>query len=758
MKKYFINSILLLFPLLLFSQSNYKGMIMDRNNPKDNQGVDGVNVRWLNTKIGTTTDKNGWFVIPYKSNYKKLIISYIGYKTDTITIKSTKSSASGDNNIPVPIHHFLTEEMAISEVVIRSKKRATQKSFYATTNVFTVNSDELLKAACCNLAESFETNPSIDVSFSDALTGTKQIRMLGLTSPYLLISQENIPSVRGASQAFGLTFTPGTWIESIQITKGAGSVVNGYESISGQINAELVKPFSDNSFFLNAYSSLNGRLELNTHINQKVSDKWQTGLYIHGNFRGQKFDNNEDNFLDAPLADQINVMNRWQYIDAEKGWVSFINVRFLNDEKQTGEISFDPKTDKGMTSVWGSEIDTKRFETSAKLGYVFPETPYQSFGFQMAYSNHQQDSYFGLNIYNIKHESVYSNILFNSIIGDTRSKFKTGFNFTYDKYNEQVNLLNYDRRENAVGAFFEYAFDNLEDFSLTAGLRIDTHNLLGTFLTPRLHLRYALWEKGVLRASIGRGKRSANIFAENQQLFASSREIKIDDVGGNIYGLNPEIAWNYGVSYLQKFNFLDNKGDITFDFYRTDFSNQVVVDWENPQAVSFYDLDGKSIANSFQIELNYDLTEGLGLRTAYKYFDISTDYKVGNLQKQIQPKNRFFANLSYETIAKENASQWKFDITFNSIGKQRLPDTSSNPNQYRLSEFSDSFQLLNSQITKVFSNKFEFYMGAENITNVKQKNPILASNDPFGANFDTTIVYAPVFGRAVYAGLRFKIK
>ena len=209
---------------------------------------------------------------------------------------------------------------------------------------------------------------------------------------------------------------------------------------------------------------------------------------------------------------------------------------------------------------------------------------------------------------------------------------------------------------------------------------------------------------------------------------------------------------------MQKFNFLDNKGDITFDFYRTDFSNQVVVDWENPQAVSFYDLDGKSIANSFQIELNYDLTEGLGLRTAYKYFDISTDYKVGNLQKQIQPKNRFFANLSYETIAKENASQWKFDITFNSIGKQRLPDTSSNPNQYRLSEFSDSFQLLNSQITKVFSNKFEFYMGAENITNVKQKNPILASNDPFGANFDTTIVYAPVFGRAVYAGLRFKIK
>jgi len=451
MKKYFINSILLLFPLLLFSQQNYRGMLMDKNNPKDNLGVYGVNVRWLNTKIGTTTDAQGWFSIPYKSSYKKLIVSYIGYRTDTLSITNL-----------VPVHHFLTEETATTEVVIRSKKRATQKSFYATTNVFTVNSDELLKAACCNLAESFETNPSIDVSFSDALTGTKQIQMLGLTSPYLLISQENIPSIRGAAQAFGMTFTPGTWVESIQITKGAGSVVNGYESISGQINAELVKPFSDNEFFLNAYSSVNGRLELNMHFNERISEKWQTGLYVHGNYRGQKFDKNKDNFLDAPLANQINVMNRWQYTDAEKGWVSFINVRFLNDEKQTGEINFNPETDQrslGFTAltgneVWGSEIDTKRFETSAKLGYVFPEMPYQSFGFQLAYSNHQQDSYFGVNRYDIQHQSMYSNFLFNSIIGDTRSKFKTGINFTYDSYDELVNASNYDRKENSIGAFF----------------------------------------------------------------------------------------------------------------------------------------------------------------------------------------------------------------------------------------------------------------------------------------------------------------
>lgn len=739
-------SILLLISISSFSQQIFKGMIMDRNNPKDNLGVFGVNVYWLNTTVGSTTNEKGWFEIPYKSTYKKLVVSYVGYKTDTLTITSLK-----------PIHHFLTPENELDEIKISSKKKATQKSFIQTANVFTVNSDELLKAACCNLAESFETNPSIDVNFSDALTGTRQIQMLGLKSPYLLISQENIPSIRGAAQVYGLTFTPGTWVESIQITKGAGSVINGYESISGQINAELVKPFTDKKFFLNAYGSLGGRLELNTHFNQKVSDKWQTGLYVHGNYRGEKFDNNDDGFMDFPLMQQINVMNRWQYIDQEKGWVSFINFRYMDDEKQTGELDFDPDIHRGTTAFWGSEIHTRRFDFSSKLGYVFPELPFQSFGFQLAYSNHEQDSYFGLNVYDIQHQSVYSNLLFNSIIGDTRSKFTTGISFTHDSYKELVNVNRYGRTENSVGAFFEYAYDNSDDFSLTAGIRLDNHNLLGTFITPRLHIRYVPWGRGVFRASVGQGRRSANIFAENQQSFGSSRILNIQSANGNIYGLDPEVAWNYGVSYLQGFRLFDKKGDITFDFYRTTFQNQVVVDWENPQEISFYNLDGESYANSFQTEVNYTLREGLNIRLAYKYYDIATDYQSRRLSKPLTPENRFFANISYETAKKEDGKQWKFDITFNHIGSQRLPDTSGNPIQYQLETHSDGYNLLNSQVTKVFSKRFEVYVGGENLTNFRQKSPILASDNPFGNNFDTTIVYGPIFGRMFYTGLRFKL-
>lgn len=743
-----------MLPWFAFSQEKVEGVVLDSEG-SNALTLSGANVYWQDSQTGVVTDFDGKFSIPFDKEFNKLIISYVGFETDTLTI-----------NEPKTIRVSLKPSNELDEVVVQQERDAIQKTYFSPQNVITVNSAELLKAACCNLAESFETNPSIDVNLSDGLTGTKQIQMLGLTSPYLLITQENIPMVRGASQAYGLTFTPGTWIESIQITKGAGSVVNGYESISGQINTELVKPLTDNAVFVNGYANQNGRYELNTHFNRKLTDKWSTGLYIHGNKRTQKEDNNEDGFLDAPLADQINVMNRWQYQDAEKGWVSFFNVRFLNDEKQVGQVDFNPDTDRvdganGSLSgaeVWGSEINTRRFDTSLKLGYVFPELPFQSIGFQTSYSLHKQDSYFGFRTYDINHESLYSNLLFNSIIGDTRNKFKTGITFAYDGYDEMVTATDYSRDDTSVGAFFEYSYENLEKVSLTAGLRVDNHNRLGTFVTPRFHIRYTPWEKGSLRGSFGRGKRAANIFAENQQLFASARQININDTGGKVYGLDPEDAWNYGVSFLQGFNFLSKKGDISLDYYITDFENQVVVDWENPQEVSFYNLDGDSSAKSFQVEVNYELLTRLNFRTSYKFYDVSTDYNTGNLQKPLLAQNRFFANLGYETEAKENGAKWKFDYTLHALGKMRLPDTSVNEPAYQLGKYSSPYNLMNAQITKVFSNTIELYIGGENLTGEQQNNPVLGANDPFGPNFDTTIVYAPIMGRMFYGGFRFKIQ
>jgi outer membrane receptor for ferrienterochelin and colicins len=651
----------------------------------------------------------------------------------------------------------------LHEIKVRTTVKGLKKSLSATTNTTTMNGKELLKAACCNLAESFETNPAIDVNFPDALTGTKQIRMLGLTSPYLMITEENIPSVRGASQAYGLSFIPGTWVESIQVTKGAGPVGNGFESISGQINAELIKPMNDIPFFLNVYGSTDSRFEANAHFNRKVSDKWATSLFVHTNTRITKNDMNDDGFLDNPLGKQFNVMNRWQYADPATGWVSFINLRFMDDEKQTGELDFDPDHDKFTTNNWGSEINTQRLDLSAKLGYVFPDMPYQSIGWQNAFSRHDQQSYFGFNRYDILQDSFYSNLIFNSIISNTLNKFSAGLNFTLDRYDEMVSVPgvadNFDRTDNSAGAFFEYTYDNTDNFSVVAGARADFHNRLGFFLTPRLHIRYNPSEKAVLRFSAGRGKRAANIFAENQQLLASSRVFTIGDSGGKLYGLDPEIAWNYGVSFTQQFLLFGKSADFTLDFYRTDFVNQAVVDlYEGPQSVSFYNLKGSSFANSLQADFNIEIIKHLNVRTAYKYYDIRTDYHGESLERPLQAKHRFFANVEFATHIVEHGRQWKFDFTYNWMGKQRLPDTSGNPPADMLPEYSPSFSVMNAQVTRTFSSVFEMYIGGENIGNYSQHKAILGSEDPFGDTFDTSIVYAPVFGRMFYAGLRFKIK
>ena len=740
----------LLLPLTAFAQQFSKGTVVD----EANLPLMGAEVYWNGTQIGVSTDDNGTFTLKRTENSNTLVISYIGYKTKTV--KVTNSEA---------LHIQLEPQSALEEVVVTQKRANTMKSQWQVANLHTMSSGELLKAACCNLSESFSTNPSIDVNFSDAVTGNKQIKMLGLTSPYILMAEENIPAMRGASQAYGLSFVPGTWIESIQITKGAGSVINGYESISGQINYEIEKPINARPFFLNLYTSEDSRYELNAHTKVKLSDKWATSLLAHGNVRQRKSDHNHDGFIDNPIGNQINLLNRWQYSNAEKGWVSFLNLNYMKDERQAGQIDYNPLTDKGTTNAWGSEVNSERFTLSNKTGYVFPDTPYKSIGLQNSFQSHRQDSYFGLNSYDIHQKSWYGNLIYNSIIGNTQHKFATGLSGTYDDYNEQLTTSalagDFSRIDRSVGAFFEYTYDNSSNFSFVAGIRADSHNNLGNFITPRFHLRYNPWKEATFRLSAGRGKRAANVIAENQQLLASSRQLHIiGGDGGKLYGLNSEIAWNYGASFLQTFKIWGKNAELSVDFYRTHFDNQVVVDLDHsPQQALFYNLDGKSFANSLQAEVSISPAKGLDFKAAYKYYDVQTQFTKGQLEKTLTPKHRWFANIAYETADthENNHSQWKFDVTFNWLGEQRLPTTATNPLPYRLSDYAPSFATLNAQITRVFSKTFEVYVGGENITNYKQANGILAADAPFGAYFDSTMQYAPAFGQMYYAGMRFKL-
>ncbi len=737
--------LLVLFPILSLAQSSVQGKITD----KDNNPISNVKIAIPISNATLTSDEKGLFSLIQSNGTVLLVLEKEGFKKLEIV-----QSAASDFTIQLEKNSVETTIESVN--VIKNQKTLGRKQ-KAVTNTQNLTQGELQKAACCNLSESFETNPSIDVNFSDAVTGNKQIKMLGLTSPYILMSEENIPAIRGALQATGLNFIPGTWAESIQITKGAGSVTNGYESISGQINYELLKPQKEDPFFANVYASNDGRYELNTHFATKYSDKLSSLVLLHGNTRNIKNDMNNDGFLDNPLGNQVNILNRWQYNDVEKGIVSFLNIKYFKDEKTGGTFN----QDVSNPLTWISNVNTDKIEVSNKIGYLFPDMPFQSIGFQQAFQYNKMNSQFGSNNHQINHKSYFSNLLFNSIISNTKHKFITGINFNYDSFQEnlQVNFTkNYDRTDVSLGSFFEYSFDNLNNFSFVLGARADNHNRLGLFFTPRAHVKYNPFEKTTLRFSAGRGKRASNMFVENINVLASSRDVVINDENGKLYGLNPEIAWNYGTSIIQKFFLFGKENEIVVDYYKTDFSNQIVVDLENPRQVTFSNLKGKSFAESFQIEWNITLMRHLNLRTAYKYLNVKTDYATGFLDKPLQAKNRFFANIAYETHILAKGQQWKFDATFNWIGEQRLPSTLANPAVYQLAAYSPNYQLINAQVTRTFSSTFEMYLGAENLGNFKQKNAIIASDNPNSPYFDSTMIYGPVFGNMFYAGLRFKIK
>ena len=721
-----------------------KGVVLEEDKKGSFKPLPGASVIWLGTNKGTFTDSSGIFFIQHDDNPGRLIISYTGYTADTITITDMKE-----------LKIILASGNQLSEVKVYAKQRSTYLAALSPIRTQVMTERELFKAACCNLSESFETNPSVDVSYNDAVTGSKQIQLLGLSGNYTQLTVENLPGPRGIATPLGLSSIAGPWVESIQLNKGVGSVANGFESIAGQINIELKKPEKAERVYENMYINSMGKTDFNLNLTQKIGKKWSTGLLIHDDLLYNKtIDFNKDGFLDLPLGNLFSAMNRWKYDDG-KGLLTQFGFKFLIDSKTGGETMYDPDNDKFTTNHYGLGIDIKRYEGFAKIGYVFPGKKYKSIGLQLSAFDHQQESYFGLTAYNARQNNFYANLIYQSIIGNTAHKFRTGLSFVADKYNEDFKSINFKRTETVPGGFFEYTFTPVEKFNIVAGMRTDHNSLFGWFATPRLHIRYEPVKGTTIRLSAGRGQRTANIFAENMSVFVSSREINIlSTATGKAYGLDPEVAWNKGISIDQKFKLFKRDATFSLDYFRNDFDDQVVVDLEDVRQVKFYDLEGKSFSNSLQAELNMEPARKFELRLAYRFFDVKTAYSNVLLQKPFSAQHRAFTNLAYEI------SGWKFDYTINYNGSKRIPSTSGNPVQYQRNTSSPSYVLMNAQVSKTLGKKhpFELYLGGENLSNYFQKDPIIAADQPFSNYFDAALIWGPISGRLIYTGFRYKIK
>jgi outer membrane receptor for ferrienterochelin and colicin len=451
-------------------------------------------------------------------------------------------------------------------------------------------------------------------------------------------------------------------------------------------------------------------------------------------------------------------MYRFKY-ENQKGFMFQGAARVLYDNKIGGQLSFDEeKKDTSITKSYGTQIKALRYEGFLKVGYVFEKKRYKSLGLQVSASNQNYDNFFGMNQYSGQQKSVYSNLIYQSIISNTNHKFRTGFSYVIDDYNEKLfnfQEYNFKRIEHVSGAFLEYTYSYLAKFTLVAGNRIDYHNMFGWYWVPRLHARYAFNENTVLRASVGKGWRTPNLIAENSGMLASSRQWNfLSNYNKNAFGFEPEVAWNYGINLTHDFKLNYRKGTFSVDYYFSDFTKQVVTDRDaNAQKVLFYQLTGVSYSNSLQLQLDYQALKRFDVRLAYRWYDVQTQYLQGLLEVPMIAAHRAFVNLVYQT-----KNKWSFDLTTQWYGQKRLPHTQSNPDGLRLANYSDSYFIINTQISKsLIQKKINLYVGIENIFDFKQNNPIIDAANPFNKYFDASMVWAPVFGRMLYMGLRLKI-
>jgi len=701
----------------------------------------GANIRFEGASEGTTTDLEGYFELDNEGHYEAIVISYVGYEDQVIMLE--------DEFLEVT----LADGHQLETVEITYRRKTTEVSYVNTINVETITREELCKAACCNLSESFETNPSVDVSFNDAVTGTKQIQMLGLAGPYVQITRELLPDVRGMNTIFGLNMTPGPWIESIQLIKGTGSVVNGHESIAGQINVELKKPEKGELLHVNGFANNGGRLEINTNARLDVSEFISTGLLFHGKRNQNVHDRNGDGFTDMPLESDMVVINRWKF-KRKKSFEGQFGIKLADLNHKGGSHDHFAGISEEHDDHWQMNSNTDRKEAWAKIGYVNPDQPDFSMGLQLSAVDHKQRARYGLGDYNSDQQSFYSNLILQNIFKNGNI-LRTGLTYQKDKLVETVSKADrYLRDESTPGAYAEYTIKQGEKWTIIPGLRIDHHNNYGTFVIPRLHAKYNFGERSIIRFTGGKGFRTPSIFAENMGLFATNRTVRIrgNSSRNTPYGLEAEEAWNYGLSLTQGFELAEREFVLSVDAFRTEFVNQIVVDWENAREVVFHNLDGQSYSNSYQIKVDYELVNNLDVRLAYRVFDVKTTYGESLQQKPMVSKHRAFLNMAYKT---EN--DWHFDATLNWRGQMRLPDTSINPVQYRRPDYSPAYFLLGGQVSKRWGNKWDVYIGGENILNYKQTDAIIASDEPFGDFFDGSLVWAPLFGANFYVGFRYNL-
>lgn len=734
MKKTILITLLSIVVLPLFSTEKIRGYIYDeRKDP-----IIGANVYWEKSMKGVTSDINGYFEIEPTKEHEHLLISYTGYISQSLHI---------DDNSKELIVYLKEDSQLLDELVVNQRALGTVNQRSSLLQTQKVTYAEICRAACCNLSESFETNPSVDVAYSDAATGAKQVKLLGLSGTYVQMLTENYPNFRGAAAPYGMDYVPGAWMEGIFISKGTSSVKNGYEALAGQINVEYAKPKTMDKLAVNLFASDAMRAEANVEGSILLNKNLSTGFFAHYSSDTKAHDSNKDGFIDYPLLRQLNLMNRWYHEVGDK-YIAQYGVKYINEDRKSGQYTDNIE----ISDPYKISLKTNRGEFFTKQAYILKKGELnESFALIASATLHEQKSMYDKTQYDVLQKNIYASLMYENDFSKMHN-LSTGLSLNYDKFDETLKEKNMLQDEILTGAYVQYTLNLNDKFMLLAGIRGDYSSRFGFFTTPRLHLKYNPTEWFHLRGSIGKGYRTANVLAENNYLLASSRKIDIAD------NLKQEEAWNTGINATFYIPLFAKEMTISGEYYHTRFINQVVVDVDSdPHTVSFYNLgDGRSFSNNAQIEVSYPFFEGFTFTAAYRYTRAMTDFKnprtgeVKFLTKPLMNDYKGLITASYQTPLRK----WQFDVTaqFNGGGRMPIPATENPLWKERFSPFS----VYNMQITKFFRN-LSIYVGAENLFSFTQENPIIDVANPSGSDFDATMVWGPVHGRKIFAGLRYNI-
>lgn len=687
-------------------------------------------------RVPVMADADGRFGHTGSLTYPILVAVFVsGYAEDSVLLEEAPQA---------PLRFVLehTTELKAAEVVER--QQTTQLNTRSLINTEIIGAGELKRAACCDLSESFESNATVDVSFSDAVSGTKAIRMLGLDGRYAQMSVENIPFIRGLSTNQGLTLIPGTWINEINVSKGIGTAVNGPNAMTGQIDLCLLSPDTLVPFFLNLYGNSQGRLEANVHMTQRTGRYSSNLLMVHGNLFNTAMDQNNDSFLDQPKTDRFNVMDRW--LHRKDNVTAQLILRYVTESRNGGQSDEHHEREGIGGAHYLVDIRNELTDAIGKYGFIFKNDATRSIGLMFGARQHHLTSTYGLRRYNAEQKSLYGNAVYQMLLHGGTDDLKTGISLQTDDYEEVYMDSSFARNEVMPGAFVEYTMKR-GAFTAVAGLRADLNSWYGSAVSPRLHVKYDLGPLTTARASVGHAFRTAVPFAENSSLLASSRVMHVEG------DLAMERAWNMGASLLHKWKWLDRKWAFTVDVYRTQFTDQVVTDLDrSPQEAAFYMLHGSSYANSVLTDVQVALTRRINAKVAYRWYDVRTTYDGVLRERPFTPTHRGMFDLAYES----KNERFRADATLNMFGSSRIPSTITNPEAYRFPERAPAYATLHAQVTVVLG-LWEFYAGGENLTSTLQTRQIIAPEDPFGPYFDASLIWGPTNKAMFYGGIRFTL-